>query len=652
MQTSDPRKLPLKSLAILLLGLTLFACGSDDDDDGDDGISSLDNIKSGDSTGVDNTDGGTDTDTEPAQLGRGSAENFIPGEIEVGIGNEATLSPGGSTTLSVTLVNSSGELITDSVDVSFNSDCIASGRSVLSGAIEADGNSVSTNNGRAEVTYTANGCTGNDQITARASHEGVSAGSARTTIEVESDTIQTLTFIGAAPELIGLKGTGTPETSKVTFQVLGSTGTPMGDVEVNFALTPSGAGGLSLVNSTGTSNASGEVSTTVQSGTQATTVRVTATTETETGSISTQSSRLVVSTGIPDQNSVSLSASDLYPVSWNYDVESELTIRLADAFNNPAPDGTAVTFTTSGGAVDSHCLINEDPETDGPGFCSVTWRSQSPRPRPSAGFEITDDRDIICGAGAVGDCRPGRVRVLATALGNESFTDLNSNGIFDHESDIFVADNTSGQCAPNRPRPYAEVDEAGCDDLGSAYLDKNFTGTYDSNEEIVALSNDEASDGASYAPGDGIYNGVLCSDASQQEGFCNKDFVTIRDDIMLIMSCETPYLMPDGRLPGQNNVTLGLEETATVTMLLADCNGNGMPAGTTVSLNTDTVNNVEADTNISAEMAGSPEPRTLQVFMTADDTDPASGIIFVDITAPTPNGNVTTTPVGISVSAP
>ncbi|WP_341937330.1 hypothetical protein [Marinimicrobium sp. C2-29] len=642
MQTPAPRKLSLKSLAVLLLGLTLFACGSDDDDDGvDDGISTLANIKSGDSTGDDNTNGGSDADIEPAQLGRGSAENFIPGEIGVGIGNEATLSPGGSTTLSVTLVNSSGELITDSVDVSFNSDCIASGRSVLSGAIEADGNSVSTNNGRAEVTYTANGCTGNDQVTARASHEGVSAGSARTTLEVESDTIQTLTFIGADPELIGLKGTGTPETSKVTFQVLGSAGAPMGDVEVTFALTPSGVGGLSLVNSTGTSNASGEVSTTVQSGTQATTIRVTATTETKTGSISTQSSRLVVSTGIPDQNSMSLSTSDLYPVSWNYDDERELTIRLADAFNNPAPDGTAVNFTTSGGAVDSSCTTEN-------GACSVTWHGQSPRPRPSAGFEITDDREIICGDGAFGNCRPGRVRVLATALGNESFTDLNSNGVYDHDSDIFVSDNASGQCDPNRPTPYAEIDEAGCDDLGSAYLDKNFTGSYDSNEEIVALSNDEDSDGASYAPGDGIYNGVLCT----QEVACNKEFVTIRDDIMLIMSCETPYLMPDGRLPGQNNVTLGLGETATVTMLLADCNGNGMPPGTTVSLNTDTVNNVEADTNISSEMAGSPEPRTLQVLMTADDTDPASGAIFVNITAPSPSGNVTTTPVGISVSAP
>lgn len=87
-------------------------------------------------------------------------------------------------------------------------------------------------------------------------------------------------------------------------------------------------------------------------------------------------------------------------------------------------------------------------------------------------------------------------------------------------------------------------------------------------------------------------------------------------------------------------------------MLLADCNGNGMPAGTVVSLNTNNVNNVEADTNISAEMAGSSEPSTLQVFMTADDTDPASGVIFVNITEPTPNGDVTTTPAGISVSAP
>ncbi len=637
MHKPEFRTLPLKTLAALLLGLTLTACG------GGDSGSRLDNIGD-DNPGGDNGGGdGPGDENEPAQLGRGSADSFVAGEIEVGLPEGNSLSPGGSTTLAVTMVNSDGELVTSSVEVSFNSDCLASGRSVLTANGEEIGTTVSTNNGRAEVTYTANGCVGADQITARATYEGLSAGSARATIDVASDTVQTVEFVGAAPEVIGLKGTGTQETSKVTFRVVGSTGSPIRDVDVDFSLTPAGTGGLSLVNTSATSNAAGEVSTTVQSGTFATSVRVTATIETEGQSISTQSSRLVVSTGIPDQNSISVAASDLHPVSWNYDgVESEITIRLADAFNNPAPDGTAVTFTSSGGAIDSSCT------TEG-GACTVTWRSQSPIPNPSAGFEITDDMDIVCGPTANGTCRPGRVKVLATALGNESFTDLNSNGVYDHETDIFLSNNSAGQCDPNRPAPYAEVDEDGCDDLGSAYLDKNFNEDYDSNEEIVVLSETEASDGASYANGDGIYNGVLCSDASLQAGQCNRDAVTIRDDLMLVMSCHSPYTMPDGRLPGQNDVTLAPGETTTVTVLLADCNGNGMPAGTTMDLNIQG-DGFEADTSLSNALAGSSEPTTVTIFITADAEEPASGAILMEIIAPTPGGEVGSTPAAIGVS--
>lgn len=656
MQKPEFGALPLKMLTALLLSATLAACG------GGDSGSRLGNVNDGDIGGNGNANGangnGNGSENEPAQLGRGSTDSFVAGEIEVGIGDSA-LSPGGSTTLAVTMVNSAGELISNSVDINFNSDCIAAGSSVLIQNGEDIGSTVSTNNGRAEITYRANGCTGDDQITARATYQGVSAGSARTTINVESDTVQTVQFMGAEPDLISLKGTGGLETSKITFQVKGVTGSPMRGVDVSFTLSPAGTGGLALVETSDTSNGNGEVSTTVQAGTTPTSVRVTATTATDVGDISTQSSELVVSTGIPDQNSASLSASDLHPIAWNYDgIESELTIRLADAFNNPAPDGTAVTFTTSGGAIGSSCTTVD-------GACTVTWKSQNPRPQPSQGFIITESPlGVRCPDGPVDEtrnCRPGRVKVLATTQGNESFTDLNNNGAYDHETDIFLSDNSSGQCDPNRPRSYADVDDAGCDDLGTAYLDKNFNGVRDSNEEIVVLSPDEGNDGSDYRPGDGIYNGVLCSDASREAGACNKDSVTVRDDILLVMSCTSPYLIteedPDTgntftRLPGQQDVALEPGQSKTITMLLADCNGNGMPAGTTLSLNDNLAENVEAEIFPDGELTGSAEPGTISVTIKADDdpNNPASGTVFVSITAPTPDGEVTTSPGGIGIS--
>ncbi|WP_341937329.1 hypothetical protein [Marinimicrobium sp. C2-29] len=645
MQTPDFRPLPLKTLAALLLGLTLTACG------GGDSGSRLDGIN--DDGAVGGANGNGEADNEPAQLGRGSADDFVAGEIELGIGNDTMLTPGGSTTLSVTMVNNAGELITNSVDVNFNSDCISSGAATLTDTDEEGGNSVSTNNGRATVTYNTNGCAGDDQVTARATYEGLEAGSARATITVEGDTVQTLEFIGAEPDLISLKGTGGLETSKVTFQVKGVTGSPMRDVEVQFALSPSGTGGLALVNTDDTSNGSGEVSTTVQAGNTPTSVRVTATTVTDVGDISTQSSELVVSTGIPDQNSATLSATDLHPVGWRYDgVESQLTMRLADAFNNPAPDGTAVTFTTSGGSVDSSCTTQD-------GACSVTWRSQNPRPEPSQGFNVTEEpMGVFCPTGLPANtagepsCRPGRVRILATTQGNESFIDNNGNGLYDHASDIFLSDNSEGQCDPNRPLSYADVDVNGCDDLGTAYLDKNFNRDYDSDEEIVVLSPDEGSNGSTYQPGDGIYNGVLCSDASRDAGDCNRDSVTVRDDIMLVMSCDVPYVMEDGDLPGTRDVVLGPGQSDTVTMLLADCNGNGMPAGTVVSLNDQAANNVQTAVFPDGELAGSSEPSTIGVSITAGDDKAASGTVHVIVTAPTPGGELISYPASIGISAP
>ena len=90
-------------------------------------------------------------------------------------------------------------------------------------------------------------------------------------------------------------------------------------------------------------------------GNVATTVRVTATVVGL--SIGTQSDQLTVTTGIPDQDSTSLSIETLNPEAWNRDgIVDTVTIRLSDRFNNPVPNGTAVTFTTEGGQIVSQCL--------------------------------------------------------------------------------------------------------------------------------------------------------------------------------------------------------------------------------------------------------------------------------------------------------
>ena len=96
--------------------------------------------------------------------------------------------------------------------------------------------------------------------------------------------------------------------------------------------------------------------------------------ETADGAIELVSDILSVSTGLPDQNSFSLSLENHAPESLNIDgVQVAATVRLADHFNNAVPDGTAIYFTTEGGAI-------RDAETGAVGSCltvgskcTLTW---------------------------------------------------------------------------------------------------------------------------------------------------------------------------------------------------------------------------------------------------------------------------------------
>ena len=247
------------------------------------------------------------------------------------------------------------------------------------------------------------------------------------------------------PEQIAIEGTGGTENSTIVFRVLGATGVPLENIDVDFALNTT-VGGLALSTTAATTNAQGEVQTVVAAGSVATSVRVTATITSE--GISTQSSRLVVSTGIPDSDSFSISVSQFNPEAFDFDgIEVEVTARAADAFNNPIPVNTSISFYTEGGSIDPSC------STDAAGACSVTWRSQNPRP----GNGVTT--------------------ILAHVIGNESFTDGNGNGRYD-DGEVF-------------------------DDLGEAFADEDEDGGYDDNVEFFVDFNENFDRDAA----DGMYNG-------------------------------------------------------------------------------------------------------------------------------------------------
>ena len=596
------------SLIISILTLALVACGG-----GGGGDSLLDQInnQNNSSSSIGGGNSSTPDTTVAQQIGFGSGSTFQEGAIGVSIG-EGALSAGGETTLTVNIVSNTGDLVTESAAVTFNSRCVAANSAELS----VDGvatKTVTTTTGEASVLYTAKGCVGEDRITASATIGGNSL-SAQHTITVESDTVGSISFVEASPSLISLKGTGGNEASTVKFLVTGSTGAPVQGVCVAFELNTS-VGGLTLADSKcensdpdgskmAKTGPNGHASISVLAGTIATPVTVTAR-DTDT-QLSTQSKGLRVSTGVPDQKSMSLSASVKNPAGWEYDEEEvSFTILLADAFNNPPADGTAVAFTTSGGAITDSCVTEN-------GKCVVTWRSQDPRPAN------------------------GRVTVLAHTTGNESFERNDGNGWYDADVDIFAAANEDNPaCAFNAPPSTASGNANACDDLGEAYLDANYNGVRDDGEAIIDFNDDEQHS----VRGDGIYNGILCRtedvrSASNPDGTCTKTGVTIRKDYVITMSSEHPYL-EGNRLVGQpTSVTLTAGETVEITVILEDINGNALPAGTEVTIDTTEADNLSA-TPSSITIPSTTEPQSFTVRLRGtDDVEAPTGFLFFDITGP------------------
>lgn len=574
--------------------------------------------------------------TSPQKIGYGSGSNFVDGAIGVGIGN-TTLSAGASTALTINVVSSTNTLVTNALEITFNSDCVAANKAKLTNLAGDPVTRLPINNGQATITYIASGCKGTDLVTATTSIDGKVV-SAKVTLTIEADTVGSIKFIEADPILIGLAGTGLQETSIVKFQVLGSTNAPIADELVNFGIDVS-PGGLRLTNTSGKTDSNGYVTTTVNSGTVATPVRVTATAVSKV--ISTQSSELLVSTGIPDQDSMSLSASVVNPSGWGHDGEEvDITIRMADAFNNLAPDGTAVAFTTEGGAIDPGCTTTR-------GTCTVKWTSTNPRPNN------------------------GRVTILATAIGNESFVDVDGNGYYDYGVDTFRTYDDGGNCDVNSPRPSSAKPllSTACDDLVEAYRDDNENGVFDGtgiNGEVpFDISRIDPADETKLLPPngkhdteDGIYNGILCkipdsAPAGSRKGIgCTKTSVTVRDDLVLVMSSDDPKASDLPKAPGDTTVQLtgqpakmvltpGLSIPFTVT--LQDIHGNSMPFGTTITLNTASASDVTISHNMpSTGVANTTETKDFIVTVKASDTKAPSGSFSIEVNAPYKTTSFTT----------
>lgn len=541
------------------------------------------------------------------------------------------LAAGATTVVTVKILDSNGNPFLTPLDVEFSSGCVQAGLSVMDEKATSIG-------GVASTTYRTQGCNAAQGDTVIATV--ITGGSPKVVsvnVPVSAALVSSIEFIAASESVIALKGTGgvqRKEISELTFKLVDEVGNNAGQKRLDFRLSATN-GGISLSeisDASGYSHASvvtdsaGLARVQVNAGFVPQAVRVQAcyidealipqnqndnvtcwqdvyleckkpasernsyvscpsgelTLVEPDQQITSVSDLVSISSGLPDGNSFTASADIINVEGLDYvgDI-SEISLFLADHFNNPVPDGTAVYLTTEGGAVGTFDGEAFNPQLECrtiDGACTAQWRNQNPKPFTEAkwGNKINAinpkteaiNCDLYFGSAApcmagINAATPdkkvplgGRITVLATAKGQESFIDINGNGRFDTNEyysgydlpEAFVDHNENGiydgLAAIYDPVTASITKQAEFCQQGAANdpcSPENTNGGHF--EEFFDTDSNEM-----YTLADGKYNGLVCSQEASTptpgatfESLCTKDLVDVRESFQIILSGSTVY---------------------------------------------------------------------------------------------------------------
>ncbi len=374
------------------------------------------------------------------QIVTGSANFFASGSVgaqpatltlDAPVILSPTVSAYGSTGITVQ-VRQNGQPYTQPVTVNFTNSC-AAGKATLNAS------AITQPSGVAVATFVDNGCAqtadGDVTITASIGSDAKSAA-----VRVIAPTAGSMRFVSVTPSdksitLRGQGGNGRQENASLVFKLVDLAGNGVANADICFDATtyignlnldgfqPTGATPasspscgaadvLSKVNYIKRTGLDGNVSVEINSGSVPTPVRVRARTLYAGKLLETFSDTLSISTGLPLQRSFSLSVDQANIDGGSFDGETAvLTVRIADQFSNPVPDGTVVNFVGSGAAV---CTADNGSCRTLNGACSCNVVSQERRPRDH------------------------RVVITAYAIGLEDFDDNNGNNVYDLAGDSFA----------------------------------------------------------------------------------------------------------------------------------------------------------------------------------------------------------------------
>lgn len=487
------------------------------------------------------------------------------------------LSAYGQTLLTLTL---SGVSESSPATVALTSSCVSLGKATISPT------SSTATTGTLTATYTDVGCgavLGSDTVTASLTGSSTQV---QGQVYLTSPTANALTYVSASPTTIYLKGSGLTESSTVKFQLNDQAGNALPGKTVTMALTTY-AGGLALdggnASVTKTTDANGQVSAIVNSGTVPTPVRVSATLA---NGVSTVSNELAVGVGLPSELNFSLAQATVNLDCASIDgVTNAYTVYAADRSGNPVPSGTALTFWAEGGQI----ATSVKTSLDSSGIASATAAFVCQEPRPA----------------------DGRVTVVAYAIGEESFVDLNGNNTYDAGEpfqdlgDIvkdMLFDNSydptndeyvslqglaggSATCVTSFASSYPKLATSANIPSRPSTCDGKWTArTYVRRAVETVLSTSEA--GLVWGSSSGLDNGS-CHAISKQAGSAAG-------------STATYYEVESG------DVWYGGAATGSMPLLVSDANAvrlNPMAAGTTLSVS-------DASTNLKVSVLGTPVAST------------------------------------------
>src|SRR5581483_7478541 len=197
----------------------------------------------------------------------------------------------------------------------------------------------------------------------------------------------------------------------------------------------------------------------------------------------------------------------------------------------------------------------------------------------------------------------GRAMVMATAIGEEFFNDANGNGYYD-----------PGETFANLGEPFRDDNENGTYDHGEYFLDFNKNGVRD--------------------PGDGTFKGITCTAAS-----CTTSTLAISASHLIIMSTSAAavsFVGATGFTGGASGLSIVHSTSGTVTIGVADANGNAMAAGTKVAVSADsgagTVTQTPSPFIIGCDAGRGGAQVTFS--LAASSTAGGGGTITIQVTAP------------------